>query len=86
MAKVVPMSDVARFLDDMRVRRPDVVVLLHRDREAGTWSTGAVKDVAGAFPLADMIGMLEVLKAQLLGRYFEEVTLEPHEFKDGEDA
>lgn len=82
MSNVTPLSNVQRLLDGVSERRPQIVMIAYYGEERG-WTTGIEID-AGGFPLAEMIGMLEVMKAQLLAQHYDDVELTPTSLDEGE--
>lgn len=71
VSNVTSLSNVQRLLEAISDSAPDVVMMVSRNRDDHEWHIGRASDLAGQYPLAEMLGMVEVLKAHLLDAYFE---------------
>ena len=82
---VITLNRVQEFLEGLIAERPLVIMLAYKSSDAdedlgerGRWTTAVARDGTDDYPYEEMIGVAEVLKAQLLDRYFETTELTEH--------
>jgi hypothetical protein len=75
MSNIRNISKIREILEDLIARRPSAVVIAFRDGETGMWTTSVHTEGVNGFLVPEMIGMVEVLKAELVDHYFEHTEI-----------
>jgi len=76
MSKVTSLSRIQEFLEDAIVRRPEILMLAFKKKDI--WTTAIARDGEECYPFGEMIGQLEILKAELVDHYVEDTEILAH--------
>jgi len=78
MTKIAHINKVQEFLEDALARNPELLIIAFKDKKSG-WITGVANKNDKGLPLEEILGMLEIHKAQILRFFFDQFEFPDHE-------